>query len=305
MATRPLILPPCQTLHPPDPPPPGRSAMPDAPPRPTDRYTHGHHPSVLRSHEWRTAENSAGYLLGRLGPGLDLLDVGCGPGTITADLARRVAPGRVVGVDSAAEVVARAAGGSDAENVSFEVGDAYALPFDDESFDVVHAHQVLQHLSDPVAALVEMRRVLRVGGLVAVRDGDFGGFMWAPSDPVLDRWMELYHQVTAHNGAEADGGRHLLRWVRAAGFVEAVMTSSTWTYADPETRAWWGGLWAERMQYSALAEQAVAFGLSDPDELAEISRAFCRWSEEPDATFVIPHGEVLATKGPPDPGRQG
>ena len=74
-----------------------------------DTYTHGHHASVLRSHEWRTAENSAGYLLPHLRPGLELLDVGCGPGTITVDLALRVAPGRVVGIDPAAEVVERAA----------------------------------------------------------------------------------------------------------------------------------------------------------------------------------------------------
>src|SRR4029078_5394202 len=68
-------------------------------------YTHGHHESVLRRHTWRTAENSAGYLLAVLRPGLDLLDVGCGPGTITVDLAARVAPGRVLGLDPAAGVV--------------------------------------------------------------------------------------------------------------------------------------------------------------------------------------------------------
>ena len=64
-----------------------------------DVYTHGHHESVLRSHTWRTAENSAGYLIGELRPGMELLDIGCGPGTITLDLAARVAPGRAVGVD--------------------------------------------------------------------------------------------------------------------------------------------------------------------------------------------------------------
>ena len=60
-----------------------------------DRYSHGHHESVLRSHRWRTAENSAGYLLPHLAPGQRLLDVGCGPGTITLDLAPLVAPGEV------------------------------------------------------------------------------------------------------------------------------------------------------------------------------------------------------------------
>jgi ubiquinone/menaquinone biosynthesis C-methylase UbiE len=65
-------------------------------------YTHGHHESVLRSHRWRTVENSAAYLVPFLRPGLDLLDVGCGPGSITQDFATRVAPGRVCGLDRSA-----------------------------------------------------------------------------------------------------------------------------------------------------------------------------------------------------------
>src|SRR5271157_3369786 len=71
-------------------------------------YTHGHHESVLRSHRWRTAENSAGYLLASLRPGLALLDIGCGPGTITFDLAALVAPGSVTGIDADAGVIAQA-----------------------------------------------------------------------------------------------------------------------------------------------------------------------------------------------------
>src|SRR3954464_14625761 len=116
-----------------------------------DKYTHGHQESVLRSHRWRTAENSAGYLLGELRPGMDLLDLGCGPGTITVDLAARVAPGRVLAVDASAEVIAQAAATA-AGRAQFVVGDAYDLDAPDASFDVVHAHQVLQHLTDPVGA---------------------------------------------------------------------------------------------------------------------------------------------------------
>ena len=149
-------------------------------------YTHGHHESVLRSHTWRTAENSAAYLLPHLRPGLSLLDIGCGPGTITADLARLVAPGQVVGLDASDDVVAQAeayAAETGATNLRFEVGDLFALRYDDATFDVVHAHQVLQHLVDPVAALVELRRVLRPGGVLAARDSDYGAFAWAPGRP--------------------------------------------------------------------------------------------------------------------------
>jgi ubiquinone/menaquinone biosynthesis C-methylase UbiE len=73
-----------------------------------ETYTHGHHESVLRSHTWRTAQNSAAYLLGHLRPGMNLLDVGCGPGTVTVDLAGRVAPGRVVGLDASGPIVEQA-----------------------------------------------------------------------------------------------------------------------------------------------------------------------------------------------------
>ena len=264
-----------------------------------ETYTHGHHESVLRSHRWRSAENSAQYLLGLLEPGQTLLDVGCGPGTITADLGALVSPGRVVGIDREAEVIAEArrlATPAEGINVEFAVGDVYSLEFGDGSFDVVHAHQVLQHLADPAAALAEMRRVLRPGGILAGRDSDYGAFVWAPADPDLDRWLELYHQVTAHNRTQADAGRYLLGWVHAAGFQDVHASSSTWTFADAESRSWWGGLWADRVLLSGFAEQAIAYGLSTPEELSAISAAWRRWAVHPDGFFVVVHGEVIARR---------
>ena len=265
-----------------------------------DIYTHGHHESVLRSHAWRTAGNSAAYLLGELHPGQRLLDVGCGPGTITLDLARRVAPGQVIGIDAAPDVLR---GADDLRrqqgiaNVMFEPGDAYGLAYDDDSFDVIHLHQVLQHLTDPVRALIELRRVLAPGGVLGARDSDYAGFFWSPADPLLDRWLALYHELTAHNGAVADAGRELPGWVRAAGFADIAVTSSTWTFADPASRAWWGGLWAERVTQSSFASQARAYGLSDDEELAAIAAAWHRWADVTDAVFVVPHVEILARPG--------
>ena len=265
----------------------------------TDRYTHGHHDSVLRSHRWRTAENSATFLLAHLAPGGSLLDVGCGPGTITSDLAGRVRPGRVVGVDRSSAVVEAAASAyppADHPNLLFKVGDVYALEFDDESFDVVFAHQVLQHLTDPVAALREMGRVVRAGGLLAVRDADYGAFTWFPADPVLDEWLEVYHRVTRENGAEADGGRHLPRLAREAGFSDLTITSSNWTYATAGERAWWGGLWAERVEQSDFDRQAVEYGVATASQLAQFAEAFRRWATSPDGLFIVPNVEVLARR---------
>ena len=262
-----------------------------------DVYTHGHQESVLRSHTWRTAENSAGYLLPHLRSDLTLLDIGCGPGTITLDLARRVAPGSVLGIDASADVIRRAEAArveTGVDNVRFTTGDVYALATDDAAFDVVHAHQVLQHLSDPVAALVQLRRVLRADGLLAARDSDYASFTWAPANPLLDRWNTLYHEVTARNDADADAGRHLLGWVRAAGFGDVTVSSSTWTFADPDGRAWWGGLWADRCADSGFALQAVEYGFSDTAELGAIADAWRAWAAEPDGFFMVPHVEILA-----------
>jgi ubiquinone/menaquinone biosynthesis C-methylase UbiE len=264
---------------------------------PDDRYTHGHHDSVLASHRTRTAANSAAYLLPHLSCGQRLLDIGCGPGTITVDLAARVAPGEVVALDREAGVLAEVEGLA-AEcglaNLSTTVGDVYGLAFEDGSFDVVHAHQLLQHLSDPVAALAEMRRVARPGGLVAVRDADYAAMTWYPLDPRLDRWLEIYHAVARANGAEPDAGRRLLSWAQAAGFREITPSAATWTFADPDSRAWWGETWAERTLGSGVAEGALARGLTSREELEDIAVAWREWIDRPDAWFAVLHGQILA-----------
>jgi SAM-dependent methyltransferase len=249
-------------------------------------YTHGHQESVLRSHRWRTAENSAGYLLPHLRPEQSLLDVGCGPGTITADLATRV--DTVVGIDPSESVIAEAR--SSFPGITFEVGDLFEVT---GRYDVVHAHQVLQHLSDPVGALRKMREL---GDLVAARDSDYTWFQWSPESASLHRWREVYLAVTRHNGAEARAGRFLLAWAHAAGFTDVTYTCSVWTFATPEDRTWWCGLWADRCIDSSFAQQAVDYGISTTSELATLAAGWRAWAEDDDAVFVVPHGEILARR---------
>ena len=257
-------------------------------------YTHGHHESVLRAHRWRTAENSAAYLLPHLRPGLALLDVGCGPGNITADFGARLAPGRVLGIDAAPDVIVAAR--RDHPSIEFATGDVYHLDVADASWDVVHAHQVLQHLADPVAALREMRRVVKPGGIVAVRESDYAAFSWYPRDPRLDRWLTLYQQIARANGGEPDAGRHLLSWAQRAGFDTIASSASAWCFATPADRAWLGETWAERMTVSAIAKQAMHQGRATADELADLADAWRTWSRATDGWLAVLHGEIICSR---------
>ncbi|TQL47756.1 ubiquinone/menaquinone biosynthesis C-methylase UbiE [Homoserinimonas aerilata] len=266
------------------------------PRRDGERYSHGHHESVLRSHSWRTVENSAAYLVPSIRPGLEVLDLGCGPGTITVDLARRVAPGRVVGMDAAADVIEKAAAHAREEgvdNVEFVVGDAYATGFDDDSFDVVHAHQVLQHVADPVAVLREARRIVRPGGVVAARDVDYGGTIVHPTTEGIASWADVYQLVHRGNGGEPDAGRRLKQWAREAGFTDVVSTASVWCFSSDEDRDWWGGMWRDRVLQSAFAGDAVSNGHATQDGLQQISDAWQEWALDPNGWMAMPHGEVL------------
>ena len=261
------------------------------------RYTHGHSAPVLSAHSRRGATDSAAYLLPHLSAGMDLLDVGCGPASITADLAEHVAPGRVVALDAAAGALEAARATLSERGLSEQVGlargDVMALPFEDGSFDIVHAHQVLQHLTDPVGALAEMRRLTRPGGIVAVRDAVYSAMTWFPEPTGMEQWRSVYMATARANGGEPDAGSRLLSWARAAGFSDVTASAATWCYATPADRAWQSDTWAQRC-LTSFGPQAVELGLADSADLETMAEAWRQWGGSEDAWFVVVHGEVIA-----------
>jgi ubiquinone/menaquinone biosynthesis C-methylase UbiE len=266
---------------------------------PSDTYTHGHHASVVGQHARRTAEREAAYLLPHLRPGMRLLDVGCGPGTITTGLARAVAPGEAVGIEVVPDVLVQArehAASEGVTNLRFEEASVYALPYEDASFDVAHAHQVLQHLTRPADAAREVLRVLVAGGLFAVRDADYATMMAWPREPEIDRWLDLYHAVATRNEADADAGRRLPSWLREAGFTDLRTTGTAMVFADPESTRNWGYSWADRVLHSSFGQQALAYGLATPADLESIAAGWRRWADHPDAFFHYANIECIGTK---------
>src|SRR5579859_5587718 len=134
----------------------------------TTTYTPGYSAPVLSLMAQRTAETHAGFFLPKLIAGWRVLDAGCGPGTITLGVARKVAPGRVTGIDAEDSQFSKAREQGEREdlNIEFQKASVYELPFPDGSFNAVFSHALLEHLSDPGAALAELRRVLKPGGLI-------------------------------------------------------------------------------------------------------------------------------------------
>ncbi|SDH97758.1 methyltransferase domain-containing protein [Agrococcus jejuensis] len=258
-------------------------------------YSHGHHESVTRAHAARTVENSAAYLVPYLERGQRILDVGCGPGSITIDLARRVGDGEVVGIDASAQVVEQAralAEASGVTNVRFEVGDAYAVDAADGSFDVVHAHQVLQHLGEPVAALAEWRRASR--GIVAARDVVYSATAIHPFSEGLREWRRIIVALQDANGGEADAGSHLKAWARAAGFTDIATDVETWCFESDQARTWWGHQWAERAIASSFATGTDEHGLATPADREAIAEAWTAWAADPDGWMSMIHGWIVA-----------
>ncbi|CAG7989746.1 unnamed protein product [Penicillium salamii] len=210
-------------------------------------YTNDHSPSVLLTHSWRDTNNSASYLLPHLQPNMGILDVGCGPGSITIDLARKVPLGHVVGV-----------------------------------FDVVHAHQVLQHIADPVQAFKEMRRVVKPGGIVAVQESVTSTTY--PDSKELVAWRDLQARIREAKGSHTKAGSHLHIWAKEAGF------------RSPEEREYWGGAMESRARSSGLAKIAIQEGFASQEDLENMAKAWRAFVEDEDGWIGFLHGQILCWK---------
>jgi SAM-dependent methyltransferase len=158
------------------------------------------------------------YLPEPLAPGSRVLDVGCGPGAITAELARRFPGAEITGVDiSDARLAAARKHCAGLTNADVRLGDAADLPFPAKSFDLVYCRFLLEYLAAPQDVVREIVRVCRPGGRVLLQDLD-GQLLWHhPIDPALHENLERVLRMLARTGFDPFAGRKLFAWARAAG----------------------------------------------------------------------------------------
>jgi SAM-dependent methyltransferase len=249
-----------------------------------ERYSMGYDAYAREMMTQRTATRMADYLLPHLRPGMRLLDVGCGPGSITLGLAELVAPGEVVGVDieqaqlDDAQVRAAEAG---LTNIRFVPGTAYALPFPDASFDAVFASALLQHLGEPVRALREFRRVLRPGGVAGINDPDWTDRVHTPSTPLLERMVELRVQLYEANGGSPGYASHQRRLLLEAGFARAESYPVANGGGTPAALRDFS--WRQANEFREFRNGLIAHGLADGATVDAIVAEIETWAQRPDA----------------------
>lgn len=277
-------------------------------------YTQGYSEAVLRSHASRTAETSAAFLLPHLKPDAKILDVGCGPGTITTSLASYIPQGSIIGTDYSAEVVTEAQRrleclSSEAANETersigercrFEVSSVLELPYSDDSFDVVYCHQMLLHLPEPIKALKEMRRVCKPGGLVAARESDYMSCVLYPETATFELWKETSTAIYRSIGSEPNAGRRLVRWGLDAGYPAGEehikFSSSNQVFGGQPQAKFWGEMWAQRVAADSWRKQALETGKVTGEQIQKIEQDWLKWSDTPDGVFIMVCGEVLLRK---------
>jgi ubiquinone/menaquinone biosynthesis C-methylase UbiE len=263
-------------------------------------------------HAHRTVLNSVPYLIPPLthlasqNPHLTLLDVGAGPGTITADLALNYLPpsAKITAVDLGPEIISRArdhAQDVGASNIEFQAPvSVYGLTktFGEGVFDVVHTHQMLTHLDAPIAALREMFAVCKPGGLILAQEVDMRTWSLYPDTPVMQKWRRLQLRCHEAAGASKMAGPSLVSWAMKAGAQRGDIEASmgAWMYSTPEERQVWGASFRDRILGGEMRKQALELGLATEAEMDEMGAEWQRWIETEDATCGMILGQIVVRK---------
>ncbi|WP_138731849.1 methyltransferase domain-containing protein [Modestobacter excelsi] len=264
-----------------------------------EERAHGVTPGLCRDYATRTADHQAAFLQPYLRPGVRLLDIGSGPGSITVGLARAVAPGPVTGVDhdrrSVEEARERAAVAG-LPDVTFHEADVRALPLPDASFDVAFENNVFLHLADDaLTAAREAHRVLVPGGLLAARDVDAGSVVWGQASAALQEFDRLFARWHQSRGTDLRLGRRLPAILRSAGFTVIGVSVSADTKWRPEDVRLHGEAMVQLID-GPFGADVVERQWADVPATARLRDGVAEWMRHPDAFFANVHVEVVGRR---------
>ena len=265
----------------------------------TPNYTMGYSEEFRQLLNRRSLESSAHHLIPRLQPGMRVLDFGCGPGTITVGLARAVEPGEVHGIDMEASQIDLARAAAEAgghANATFHVGDVTNLPFEDNFFDVAHCHAVLMHVPDTNAALAEVKRVLKPGGIIASREMVGDACFMEPFYGEMESAWETFIKLLQGNGGHPQMGRELRGIFHEAGFTNPQATASYDFFGTTEDVVFFRAFVSGWFFSEQVITAATSYGLATQEQFDQWRDYIDQWCDHPGAVGGIAFGECIAVK---------
>ena len=265
----------------------------------THDYTMGYSEEFRQLLNRRSAETHAKHLLPHLKPGLRVLDFGCGPGTITVGLAKAVEPGEVHGVDMEESQIGLARSAAEAgghANATFHVGSVLELPFEDNSFDAAHCHAVLMHVPDTRAALAEVKRVLRPGGIIASREMIVQSSFLEPGGEAIDEGWKMFSNLLAANGGHPKMGKEMKNIFLEAGFSDVRASGSFDFFGTSEDVAFLHAFIVDWLFLPEVMAAAIKYGLATQEQFDEVRQFIDQWKDHPGACGAFAFGEVVASK---------
>ena len=260
-------------------------------------YAFGYSPAAVGMMEGRSAEANARFFLIHLTPGMRVLDIGCGPGSITVGLAEAVAPSEVVGLDIEPSQVALGrdrAASLGLSNCRFEAGSVIDLPLEDHSVDAVFGHTILMQFRDLDPVMAEISRVLKTDGLIGFREIDFGASLYHSETSALREVMSILRRSILHNDGNPDIGRTLPMIFANAGF-DILSAAATYACATtPQAKAGMYAAMAHLWEQSDFVAQAESLGwISSSDRIALTAR-LKQEGDDPGSFSGTSYAEVVA-----------
>jgi ubiquinone/menaquinone biosynthesis C-methylase UbiE len=235
----------------------------------------------------RVMHATTASLFDRLGlrDGLQCLDIGCGGGDATLEMARRVAPsGTVVGVDidetklELARAEAKHLGIGNVEFRAADIREASGV----QAFDVVYSRFLLTHLSDPGSAVAAFRGYLRPGGMLGVEDVDFSGYFTYPESKALRRYLELYCATVARRRGDPNIGPRLPSLLKQSGFDDIQLAVVQPVSLQGEAKL------LSPLTMENIAGAVLEDGLASQEEIDKIVQELFEFAANPDTVAGTP-----------------
>ena len=224
-----------------------------------------------------------------LKPNMKVLDAGCGSGAVTRIIARRVFPGEVVGLDIDPlfiEEARKRAESEDIKNIRFDIGNIDDLKLDDGFFDRSYCRFVLMHLTDPVKAVSELKRVTVDGGSVAAAEPDDGVVVFFPPLPKLEELGSKYCEYCKEIGINRFMGRELFSTFSQAGLksidVHPLSMSVTQRYPDVLKK----GIYGFPHLLKTTKEGMISKGFMRSEDFVEVEKEVNAWLNHPHSLLI-------------------